>query len=74
MPAPFTVRSFRKNIAIRQVHMTLDYGQPNEALFNVTGEVLAAIFDNETPREGEIWKLSAECIYRPGTNGTEQTT
>jgi hypothetical protein len=70
MPAPFAVRSVRPNNGIRQVHLTLDYGQPQDVYLNVTGEVLAAIFGDDV-REGDIGTLSWTPLKRPGTNGTK---
>jgi hypothetical protein len=70
MPAPFAVRSVRPNNGIRQVHLTLDYGQPNEVFINATPEVLAGIFGDDV-REGDIGTLSWTALKRPGTNGTK---
>lgn len=68
MPAPFTVRSIRINNGIRQVHLTLDLGQPNEVYFNVTAEVLAGICGPEV-REGDAGLLEWTLLRRGGTNG-----
>jgi hypothetical protein len=71
MPTPFAVRSVRKNIALHQVHLTLDLGQPQDVYLNVTGEVLAAIFGDDV-REGDVWMLEGRLLRRAGTNGTKQ--
>jgi len=71
MSAPFTVRSVRPNNGIRQVHLTLDYGQPNEVFINATPEVLAGIFGDDV-REGDVWAIEARLLRRAGTNGTKQ--
>jgi hypothetical protein len=69
MPAPFAVRSVRPNNGIRQVHLSLDLGQPNDFWLNVTPEVLAAIFGDDEVREGDVWTLEGRLLRRAGTNG-----
>lgn len=64
------VRSIRVNNGIRQVHLTLDLGQPNEVLINATSEVLAGIFPDEV-REGDVWAIEGRLLKRAGTNGKQ---
>lgn len=72
MPAPFLVRSVNPNNGIRQLHLTLDFGQPNEVLINATSEVIAGIFVGDDVREGDVWAIEARLLKRAGTNGTKQ--
>lgn len=71
MPAHFTVRSIRLNNGIRQVHLSLDQGQPNEVWLNVTSDVLAMIFGAEV-QEGDTWALAATLVSRAGTSGRKE--
>jgi hypothetical protein len=68
MPAPFAVRSVRPNNGIRQVHLTLDLGQPNEIWINATPEVIALLFGDDV-REGDTRAAQFPLIERAGTNG-----
>lgn len=70
MPAIFIARSIRPNNGIRQVHLLLDQGQPNEVLYNVTADVLRLLF-NADVREGDVWSVpQATLVSRVGTNGS----
>lgn len=63
MPAHFTVRTIRPNNGIRQVHLSLDQGQPNEVLYNVTADVLRLLF-NADVHEGDVRAASNACQPR----------
>jgi hypothetical protein len=71
-PVPFIIRSVRPNNGIRQIHLSLDQGQPNEVWFNITSDVMAEIFGNEVC-EGDRRVLSAVLLGRAGTNGMKPT-
>jgi hypothetical protein len=71
MPANFVVRSIKPNNGIRQVHLSLDQGQPNEVWLNVTSDVLALIFGDDV-REGDVRALQAPLVVRAGSNGVNR--
>lgn len=68
MPATFVVRSIRPNNGIMQVHMSRDQGQPNEVWFNLTEDVLRAVFGDDV-YEGDLREISVRLVTRSGRNG-----
>lgn len=68
MPAKFVVRSIQPKIGVLQIHLSLDLGQPNDILLNVTPHVASLIFGEEV-REGDVRAVQATLVSRAGTNG-----
>lgn len=63
----WTVHSAAPNNGIVRVHLTQDSGapgQPSEIFINATSESVSQAF-----MVGDVWGVTFNLIYRPGTNG-----